>query len=85
MMNNQEVQRQFQAAKQMAGRSGISGVVYLDVDPARGSLRVKFKVTPAEEQNKLVNSLAYVVDQMSQAFGLQVITREEKNEEANNV
>ena len=85
MMNNQEVQRQFQAAKQMAGQSGISGVVYLDVDPARGSLRVKFKVTPAEEQNKLVISLAYVVDQMSQAFGLQVITREEKNEEANNV
>ena len=85
MMNNQEMQRQFQVAKQMAGQSGISGVVYLDVDPARGSLRVKFKVTPAEEQNKLVNSLAYVVDQMSQAFGLQVITREEKNEEANNV
>ena len=85
MMNNQEMQRQFQAAKQMAGQSGISGVVYLDVDPARGSLRVKFKVTPAEEQNKLVISLAYVVDQMSQAFGLQVITREEKNEEANNV
>ena len=85
MMNNQEVQRQFQAVKQMAGQSGISGVVYLDVDPARGSLRVKFKVTPAEEQNKLVNSLAYVVDQMSQAFGLQVITREEKNEESNNV
>ena len=85
MMNNQEVQRQFQAAKQMAGQSGISGVVYLDVDPARGSLRVKFKVTPAEEQNKLVNSLAYVVDQMSQAFGLQVITREAKNEEVNNV
>ena len=83
MMNNQEVQRQFQAAKQMAGQSGISGVVYLDVDPARGSLRVKFKMTPAEEQNKLVNSLAYVVDQMSQAFGLQVITREEKNEEVN--
>ncbi|MDP2730846.1 MAG: hypothetical protein Q8O55_10250 [Dehalococcoidales bacterium] len=85
MMNNQEVQRQFQAAKQMAGQSGIIGVVYLDVDPARGSLRVKFKVTPAEEQNKLVISLAYVVDQMSQAFGLQVITREEKNEEVNNV
>ena len=84
MMNNQEVQRQFQAAKQMAGQSGISGVVYLDVDPAKGSLRMKFKVTPAEEQNKLVNSLAYVVDQMSQAFGLQVITREEKNEEVNN-
>jgi len=84
MMNNQEIQRQFQAAKQMAGQSGISGVVYLDVDPARGSLRMKFKVTPVEEQNKLVSSLAYVIAQMSQTFGLQVNTREAKNEEANN-
>jgi len=81
MMNNQEIQRQFQAAKQMAGQSGISGVVYLDVDPARGSLRMKFKVTPVEEQNKLVSSLAYVIAQMSQTFGLQVNTREAKNEE----
>ena len=84
MMDNQEMQRQFQAAKQMAGQSGISGVVYLDVDPARGSLRMKFKVTPVEEQNKLVSSLAYVIAQMSQAFGLQVNTREAKNEELNN-
>ena len=84
MMNNQEVQRQFQAAKQMAGQSGISGVVYLDVDPAKGSFRMKFKVTPAEEQSKLVSSLANVIAQMSQAFGLQVNTREAKNEEANN-
>ena len=84
MMDNQEMQRQFQAAKQMAGQSGISGVVYLDVDPARGSLRMKFKVTPVEEQNKLVSSLAYVIAQMSQTFGLQVNTREAKNEEANN-
>ena len=84
MMNNPEMQRQFQAAKQMAGQSGISGVVYLDVDPAKGSLRVKFKVTPAEEQSKLVSSLANVIAQMSQAFGLQVNTREAKNEEVNN-
>ena len=84
MMNNQEMQRQFQAAKQMAGQSGISGVVYLDVDPARGSLRMKFKVTPVEEQNKLVSSLAYVIAQMSQTFGLQVNTREAKNEQGNN-
>jgi|GEM_PF-1792560 len=84
MMDNQEMQRQFQAAKQMAGQSGISGVVYLDVDPARGSLRMKFKVTPAEEQSKLVSGLAYVIAQMSQALGLQVITRETKNEEVAN-
>jgi len=76
MMDNQEMQRQFQAARQMAGQSGISGAVYLDVDPTRGSLRMKFKVTPAEEQNRLVASLAYVIAQLSQAFGLQVNTRE---------
>ena len=81
MMDNQEIQIQFQTAKQMAGQSGLSGVVYLDVDPARGSLRMKFKVTPVEEQNKLVSSLAYVIAQMSQTFGLQVNTREAKNEE----
>ena len=84
MMDNQEMQRQFQAAKQMAGQSGISGVVYLDVDSARGSFRMKFKVTPAEEQSKLVSGLAYVIAQMSQALGLQVITRETKNEEVAN-
>jgi len=84
MMNNQEMQRQFQAAKQMAGQSGISGVVYLDVDPDKGSFRMKFKVTPAEEQSKLVSGLAYVIAQMSQAFGLQVNIREAKNEEVNN-
>ena len=84
MMNNPEMERQLQAAKQMAAQSGIGGAVYLDIDQARGSLRMKFKVTPAEEQNKLVVSLAYVIAQMSQAIGLQVNTRETKNEEVNN-
>ncbi len=84
MMNNPEMQRQFQAAKQMAAQTGIGGAVYLDVDPASGSLRLKFKVVPAEEQAKLVSSLAYVITQMSQSFGLQVITREGKTEEVNN-
>jgi len=84
MINNPEMERQLQAAKQMADQIGISGAVYLDIDPARGSLRMKFKVTPAEEQNKLVVSLAYIIAQISQAFGLQVNTREAKNEEVNN-
>ena len=84
MMNNPEMQKQFQAAKQMAAQTGISGAVYLDVDPAKGSLRMRFKVTPAEEQAKLVSSLAYVIAQMSQAIGLQVNTREAKNEQGNN-
>ena len=84
MMDNPEMQRQFDAAKQMAAQSGIGGAIYLDIDQANGSLRLKFKVTPVEEQAKLVSSLAYVIAQMSQSFGLQVITREAKNEEVNN-
>jgi hypothetical protein len=84
MMNNPEMQRQFQAAKEMAAQSGIGGAVYLDVDQAKGTLRMKFKVTPEEEQDKLVVSLAYVIAQMSQAIGLQVNTRETKKEEVNN-
>lgn len=83
-MNNPEMEKQFEAAKQMASQAGISGVVYIDIEQARGSLRMKFKVTPVEEQNRLVVSLAYVLTQMSQAFGLQVITRAAKNEEVNN-
>ncbi len=84
MTNNPEMQRQFDAAKQMAAQSGIGGAIYLDIDQANGSLRLKFKVTPVEEQAKLVSSLAYVIAQMSQSFGLQVITREGKTEEVNN-
>ena len=84
MINNPEMQRQFDAAKQMAAQSGIGGAVYLDADPASGSLRLKFKVVPAEEQAKLVSSLAFVIAQMSQSFGLQVNVREGKNGEANN-
>ena len=82
MTNNPEMQRQFDAAKQMAAQSGIGGAIYLDIDQANGSLRLKFKVTPVEEQAKLVSSLAYVIAQMSQSFGLQVNVRESKNEEA---
>ena len=84
MTNNPEMQRQFDAAKQMAAQSGIGGAIYLDVDQANGSLRLKFKVTPVEEQAKLVSSLAYVIAQMSQSFGLQVNVREGKSGEANN-
>jgi hypothetical protein len=79
-MNNQEVQSQFQMAKEMADQVGIAGAVYLDVDQAKGTLRMKLKVTPAEEQKKLVFGLAFVLTQMSQAMGLEVNTREIQNE-----
>jgi hypothetical protein len=85
MMNNPEIESQLQAAKELATQAGIGGVVYLDVDQAKGTLRMKFKVTPAEEQDQLILGLTYVLVQMSQAIGLQVNTREVKNEGVNNV
>ena len=68
----------------MTQQSGISGAVYIDVDPASEILRIKLKVTPAEEQTKLISAFAYVMSQVSQGFGLQVNTRGKKNEEVNN-
>lgn len=83
-MNNQEIERQFKVVKEMAAQAGISGVVYLDVDQAKGILRIKFKVTPTEKQREIVTGMALFTAQMSQAFGLPIFTRETKNEEVNN-
>jgi len=84
MTNNQPFDSQMQMFGQMAKQNGISGAAYIDVDPASGSLRMKLKVTPAEEQSKLISAIAYVLVQVSQGFGLQVNTRGKKNEEVNN-
>jgi hypothetical protein len=45
---------------------------------------MKLKVTPVEEQTKLISAIAYVLAQVSQGFRLQVNTRSKKNEEVNN-
>ena len=84
MMNNQPFDNQLQMFGQMAQQNGISGAAYIDVDPISGTLRIKLKVTPAEEQTKLISAFAYVLAQVSQGFGLQVNTRSKKNEEVNN-
>jgi ribosomal protein L40E len=52
----------------------------LPLDQAKGTLRMKLKVTPPEEQEKLVFGLAFVLTQVSQAMGLQVNTREVQSE-----
>jgi len=72
MTNNQPFDNQFQMFRQMAQQNGISGAAYIDVDPASGSLRMKLKVTPVEEQAKLIAAFAYVLTQVSQGFCLQV-------------
>jgi len=84
MTNNQPFDSQMQMFGQMAKQNGISGAAYIDVDPASGSLRMKLKVTPAEEQSKLISAFAYILAQVSQGFGFQVNTCGKKNEEDSN-
>lgn len=84
MTNNQPFDNQLQMFGQMAQQSGISGAAYIDVDPESGILRMKLKVTPAEEQARLISAVAYVLAQVSQGFGLQVNTRGKNNKEVNN-
>ena len=76
-MSNQNSQNQFELAKQMAQQSGISGIVYIDFNPASGFLRLKLKVTPPERQSALTSSFAQVLAQVSQMFGLQVKIHED--------
>jgi len=76
-MTNQNFQDQFELAKQMAQQSGIKGIVYIDLKPASGFLRLKLKVTPIEQQSMLISGFAQVLAQGSQMFGLQVRTHED--------
>ena len=71
-MNNQNIQNQFELAKQMAQQSGIKGTAYIDLKPASGFLRLKLKVTPPEQQSMLISGFAQVLVQGSQLFSLQV-------------
>lgn len=71
-MINQSFKDQVELCKRTAQQSGISGVVYIDFNPADGFLRLKLKVTPPEYQSTLISNFAQVLVQGSQLFGLQV-------------
>ena len=80
-MTNQNSQDQFELAKKISQQKGISGVAYIDFDPANGFLRLKLKVTPAEYQSMLTSNFVSALTQCSQMFGLQVKTHENKGRE----
>lgn len=71
-MTNQNFQEQFELFKRMAQQQGISGVAYIDSNPANGFLRLKLKVTPPEYQSILTSNFVNALAQFSQMFGLQV-------------
>jgi len=75
-MDNREIQNQSELFKRMAQQKGISGVAYIDFDPANGFLRLKLKVTPPEYQSGLTSNFAQALGQISQMFGLQVKTHQ---------
>ena len=81
-MNNQNIQNQFELAKQMVQQSGIKGTAYIDSDPANGFLRLKLKVTPPEYQSMLTSNFVNSLAQISQMFGLQVKTHQSNSGEA---
>jgi len=81
-MTNQNFQDQSELFKKMSQQKGISGVAYIDSDPANGFLRLKLKVTPAEYQNMLTSNFVNALTQFSQMFGLQVKTHQSNDGEA---
>jgi len=76
-MTNPNFQEQVEATKQVAQQKGISGVVYIDFNPASGFLRLKLKVTPPEYQSMLTSNFAQVLAQVSQWLGLQAKIHED--------
>jgi len=73
-MTNTNFQEQVEATKQIAQQKGISGVAYIDFNPADGFLRLKLKVTPPEYQSMLISNFVNALAQGSQMFGLHVKT-----------
>ena len=81
-MGNQDMQNQVDMFRQMAQQQGVSGIAYIDVYPASGSLRYKLKITPPERRAEMIANFALVLEMMSQAFNLK--TNKIINEEADN-
>jgi len=81
-MDNQQMQNQVDMFRQMSQQQGVSGVAYIDVYPASGSLRYKLKVTPPERRAEMIANLSLILEMMSQAFNLQV--KKIINKEADN-
>jgi len=81
-MDNQQMQNQVDMFRQIPQQKGVSGVAYIDVYPASGSLRYKLKVTPPERRAEMIANICPVLEMMSQAFNLQ--TKKIINKEADN-
>ena len=81
-MDNQQMQNQVEAFRQMSQQQGVGGVAYIDAYPASGSLRFKLKVAPPERRAEMIVNFAHALEMMSQAFNLQ--TNKIINEEADN-
>ena len=81
-MNNQNIQDQSELFKRMSQQKGISGVAYIDFNPAKGFLRLKLKVTPPEFQSMLTSNFVNALVQGSQMFGLQIKTHQSNVGEA---
>ena len=80
-MTNPNFQDQSELFKKMSQQKGISGIAYIDSNPANGFLRLKLKVTPPEYQSVLTSNFAQALGQISQMFSLQVKIHQSKERE----
>jgi uncharacterized membrane protein (DUF441 family) len=69
---------QAQAIGQAVSQVGLSGILYLDVDPEQGYFRVKLVVTPVKYKGQLTSGLATMLAQAAGMMNLQakVYTRD---------
>lgn len=70
------------AISQAVSQSGLSGALYLDIDPREGFFRAKIVVTPVEYTGQLTTGLAQMLEQAAHIMKLQVKMHLRKDEEA---
>ncbi|RJQ41356.1 MAG: hypothetical protein C4555_00170 [Dehalococcoidia bacterium] len=75
-MINPESQSQIESFRHLAQGMGISGVAYIDYDPADGLIRIKMKVSSPEQQAQMTSIVTQGLVQIMQMMGLQVKTHQ---------
>ncbi|MDO8636754.1 MAG: hypothetical protein Q7R34_11095 [Dehalococcoidia bacterium] len=70
-MTNKDHNGQAQAIGQAVSQVGLSGTLYLDVDPEQGFFRAKVVVTPEGYKGQLTTGLANMLAQAAGMMNLQ--------------
>lgn len=80
-MTDKSYEDQGQAISQAVFQAGLSGTLYLDVDPDKGFFRAKLVVTPEEYTEQLTSGLSRMLEQAAYMMKLRVKTHIRRDEE----